>query len=52
MANEVFISEELVDYAWVEKSRLDEYNMDAKVRKDVLAADKEELSFVIMPVEE
>ncbi len=52
MANEVFISEELVDYAWVEKSRLEEYNMDEKVRKDVLAADKEELSFVIMPVEE
>lgn len=52
MANEVFISEDLVDYAWVEKHLLNEYNMDEKVRKDVLAADKEELSFVIMPVEE
>lgn len=52
MAKEVFISEELVDYAWVEKHRLNEYHMDEKVRKDVLAADKEELSFVIMPVEE
>lgn len=52
MEKEVFISEDLVDYAWVEKARLDEYNMDEKVRRDVQAADKEEVSFVIMPVEE
>jgi len=52
LSGEVLISEELVDYAWVEKQHLNEYNMDEKVRKDVLAADKEELSFVIMPVEE
>ena len=52
MENEVFISEDLVDYAWVEKDHLDDYNMDEKVRRDVQAADKEEVSFVIMPVEE
>ncbi len=52
MTNEVFISEDLVDYAWVEKERLNEYNMDARVLHDVLAADKEEVSFVVMPIEE
>ena len=52
METEVFISEDLVDYAWVEKDHLKEYNMDENVRRDVLAADKEEVSFVIMPVEE
>ena len=52
MTNEVFISEDLVDYAWVEKERLNEYNMDARVLRDVLAADKEEVSFVVMPAEE
>lgn len=51
-SGEVFLSEELADYEWVEKSRLGEYKMDENVRRDVLAADKDEVVFVVAPVQE